>query len=763
MRGNTSDGQSSANQTVGIPRVSESDEFIEEEIYEEQPDDGVSSSHSTLFTSGVSTVLSGAFGAGAGAFSGVNAAISKALAVSPKITSTALSLILACVVAIAGYGVYSANTQLSPALWVSNDECAEDVAEAKTADTQVLSGIEDTEQAKLERAKKIYSVLKTYNPNLSNEHIAAVLSNWDAESGIDETAIETIFDEHYQIGPKKKEAAANIPGFTSSTVFSRYAASGISLDMAGYECEGAYYCGIGLRSDTGPNCKRLLDTAKKMGKDWYDFDWQLAYLIAVLDGFFEPGGFDKQSGNLHVLCDYVCQHVEGMNPGIVINGRTFSDTHSETAAYWLKEMQSWTVDTSYANSVIAMIQNMGGAAATKKVEEEKSKCPKCASSNDDTKVDNSGIAQAAAAMAWPREDLAMNNGTEIYQKVLPAVFNGDTYYKACDRVALSSVRWSGADDDFPNYTVTQIGHMNTSPNWQKVGDSPDESQLQPGDVMINDGHVFIYTGHEVIEKVHGDKAPSSANIVEGHLDTHSAGCGTYSGFGGYMAYRCIKPANSDKYKHVIDGYTFMNSGAGSSNDVDCNHVSNRGEIAAQAALTAKMNNWTDRIRYHGLLYGKEAGDPSMCSEFAIWCLYQAGANFGENLMDEEYSRKVLGTTGSKWSYSWMHVAFYRDNPDKGTVHRRGDGYVPVAGDLIIYVNSKHSDSTSQLWDAPLAGPNHARLCVKSDGVDKFWWVGGNGTSENYIESGSSSISSTEASYFIHLNWNKVHGPINRGI
>lgn len=185
----------------------------------------------------------------------------------------------------------------------------------------------------------------------------------------------------------------------------------------------------------------------------------------------------------------------------------------------------------------------------------------------------------------------------------------------------------------------------------------------------------------------------------------------------------------------------------------------RGEIAAQAALLAKKKHWTNRSRYHGLLYGKNQGDPSICSEFGVWCLYQAGARFGDNLMNKSYCQKKLGGASGKWSYSWKHVAFYRDNPKKGTVHRVGDGYIPQPGDLIIYVNSKHSGVTNRLKDARLQGANHTRICVKSNKSGKFWYVGGNGLNPNYIESGTSSIHSTSAAYVIHLNWERVTGNV----
>lgn len=773
MRGQISGTYSSSNDVVSIPRVddeqaspSSSESTISGDIEqyvqsgsEYEAEDSYPHTSQTSPGSRFGALLSGVFGSSAGAFSVFNTTISDVLRVSPKITSAVMSIVAALLISVGGIAVYDSFNQPTPALWVgAEDDCAKQVRAAKTSDTDALSDVgDDLEAQKLERGKKIYSVLKVYNPSMSNEHIAAILSNWEWESGgLDETSIEGVSDEPYHMGLHKEAVMKNMDSYTRGFAGSSYY----------FEPDGKGRCGIGLAQETGPNHKAMVEAAEGMGHKWYEFDWQLAYVIAQGatptgdKDFFGQGHFSSQGGGLDALCDYFTVKFEGIPGG---------QEHRQYASTWLSRMGSWEIDRTYADSIIQMMNNMGVTASAQEVEKQKSKCPPCASENDDKKYDNSGIAQAAASLSWPTHDQAAGTPTEVYRKVLPGVFNGDTYYLACDRVALAAVRWSGADDDFPSITTNQIPHMTTSPIWEKVADSPSESQLQPGDVLIYDnggganGHVFIYTGHEAIEKVHGDKAPSDANTVQGHLDSHAAGCETQTDFGGYMAFRCVKPMNSDKYKNVVEGYTFTN-GAGTSDNKNCNdNISNRGEIAARAALIAKENNWNDRSRYHGLLYGKEAGDPSMCSEFGIWCLYQAGAEFGENLMDKDYSRNVLHHSGSKWSYSWMHVAFYRDNPDKGTVYRAGDGYIPQPGDLIIYVDSTHSGSTSQLWDAPIAGFNHTRICVESDSSGKFSWVGGNGTSENYIEYGTSNANNSGASYYIHLNWDKVHGPINRGI
>lgn len=695
MKGNVSGNFSTTGGMVSVPRVGEEEEKLSADNPEldmsgditedDMSEDGYYSDAPVYHVQPkqslgqrISSVVSGGFGATSAAFTTVNTAISQALRVSPKVTSAFMSVALALCFATGGLFAYDWFNQPTPALWVGKDDCADHVAEAKTEDTNAFSELDDLEAAQTERAKKIYSVLKAYNPNLKNEHIAAVLANMDAESNIDETSIETVYVEAYQMGPVKKAFDADFYN-KSEEALGKYT---ISLDLGFYHSpDGKCRVGIGLVQNTGPNAKQLIETAEGMGHKWYELEYQLAYLLAFGgpgdDKFFDKGHFDTKSGSLNELCNYVCQNIEGMNPGIVINGTTFGDTHSASAQKWLDAMSGWSVDESYANSVFALLEQMGGSAAVAEVQKRKSKCPECASEEEDNNIDNSGIAQAAATFAWPKGDQAYNNGTEIYQKVLPAVFNGDTYFKACDRVALSAVRWAGADDDFPSITGNQQPHMETSPLWDKVGASPSESQLQPGDVLIYNigsgtganGHVFIYTGHEVIEKVHGSQADSSANVVEGSLDTRSAGCVTYGDFGTYTAYRCVKPMNSDKYKNVVSGYTFSN-GKGKSDNKNCNKKPVDNDAAHMACMIAYsqpawyvpvgdrvgQNPGTNRYWYAG-------HNVKRSSEGWLNCEHACDNTVGTILRLSGVDSKVGGGLGSIWGCvgaSWSSHPHYND-------------------------------------------------------------------------------------------------------
>lgn len=179
------------------------------------------------------------------------------------------------------------------------------------------------------------------------------------------------------------------------------------------------------------------------------------------------------------------------------------------------------------------------------------------------KYDNATMAMAAISFATAtKEEATGNDGTQLYQKVHDAV-GMTTSYKDCGGVVGSAVRWSGYDDDFPTGgTTNMMAHCLSSDKWQKVGmlQSLSIDDLQPGDIGINSGHIFMFTGHELIQQVHGDKAKPDSNSVSGSLGERAAGCDNSTTYfhdygdsrGDYTIFRCTNTQRSDKFIHAGD-------------------------------------------------------------------------------------------------------------------------------------------------------------------------------------------------------------------
>lgn len=426
------------------------------------------------------------------------------------------------------------------------DECPE---------TTVELGDVDEDATTLRNAQQLYSVFKSYG--LTDECISGILGNLSVESGIDPTGIEGIYDEPFQIGPKKQEAIADLSTYTTGTVFPLYASSGVSINQSAYQgSDGNYYCGLGLIQWTGPGAETFLRVADSLSYQWYTMNYQLAYMVS--DTQYRPGFFadwkTNPSSSPEEAASKFARDYEGNT--VMAQGE-----RQEAARDWYEQMSSWSVDEALANSVLALAGSMGGVADDNEMGQSSNKC------KTNSAYDNSSIASAAVSYAYAtKAEGEGNNGTELYQRVHDYIFPGDSYYMSCDRGVACAVRWSGSDDEYPSGpTDSQYDYLIASPKWESLGMAGDLTveDLQPGDVFILDGHTFLYTGSEIIQQVHGENADPSYDSVSASFGERSPGCGAdasqiiarggvdwIESRGQYEVFRCIQPDHSTTYQNA---------------------------------------------------------------------------------------------------------------------------------------------------------------------------------------------------------------------
>lgn len=436
-------------------------------------------------------------------------------------------------------------------------DCAEQFQQ--TAD-EILEG--DLDAIQLDHAKKVFSIYKSYG--LNDNQIAGMLGNWSVESGIDPTGVEGIYgsDEKYRIGPKKKKALENHDSYTKD-LFQMYANRGIGLNHEQYRGQdGSYWPGLGIPQFTAGD--RIVIPAEKLGKKWYDMDFQMAFILAkgtsATTGakggadFFNTYKKETASMSPSECARYFLRHYEG------VSSDTNAAKRDASAESWAKQLSSWSVDKAYADSVFAMAKELGAIASDGAISDAKERCVKIG------KYDNSDIANAAASYSWPTHNQGNNNdGTDLFQRVYVGIWGRRNYngqpMQSCDVGVSTAVRWSGADIDYPAYgTSLQLEYLLSSPKWEKVGmmGSLSIKDLQPGDVGVLNGHTWVYTGEKAIQKVHGKDNPG--NSVSASYYERSPGAGqdaTYYFFTNgidsyhgkeYHIFRLVKPDKSNKYK-----------------------------------------------------------------------------------------------------------------------------------------------------------------------------------------------------------------------
>ena len=359
----------------------------------------------------------------------------------------------------------------------------------------------DTNQEKM--AEDLYGALS--GMGMSDENIAGIFGNIQVESGFDPTAVQGIFDEPFNIGPRKKAAEAS--DFTSGGP------------------EGGHY-GIGLNQWTFERASGLKKFAEEKGEHWSDWKTQLAWAV----------GYDSGS---NIYQEFISNTATfngentSANPGLATRkfmlewerpkdqSPAAQETRAKYAGEWYLKMRKWDKNESLGNSILQAANVSHSMSSAKTVNKEARACSISVNGG------NTSIAEAMATIALPFPAMSKGiDGGALYIEVHDKVLSGDPYYASCDRTVATAVRWSGSDDTFPaGPTGVLYDYLKESSDWKEVPFTGKEEELQPGDIVVNRGaHVAMYIGNDTVEKVwSGRDHEQGATVGSGSLNDRSPG------------------------------------------------------------------------------------------------------------------------------------------------------------------------------------------------------------------------------------------------
>lgn len=291
------------------------------------------------------------FGALKAGVLGLGATISAAVGGAVSAAVAGLGTVVLAVAVPLGAGITivqsTLDAQRSDTLLPCTDRLAGSIDKAKAAGLDVQTGDSATTE---ENAKKIYGILAAAGAD--NEGIAGVLGNFDVESGIDPTSVETIFNEPQKIGPKKK--AAEKAGFSISAIDASYAARFPAIKQAG----------IGFGQWTNERNTALVEYAKKVGKPWYDAETQMGFMLTQDSSSATFKQYVKtKHGSPEAASSEFQTKWEG-NPG--------SGTAARSAASqkWFAKMGGWKANKEHLDSLLkqsggSLDDSSGGSDAIK--------------------------------------------------------------------------------------------------------------------------------------------------------------------------------------------------------------------------------------------------------------------------------------------------------------------------------------------------------------------------------------------------------------
>lgn len=203
-------------------------------------------------------------------------------------------------------------------------------------------------------------------------NVAGMLANFQAESYLDSSTVEGVWDELFMIGGKKQQFNQNPTAFFHDFVVDKWAQQGVTLNTVAYKAsDGNYYPGVGLGAWTGENCRKLISKANELGLDWWDFDFQLAYAISnqYRDGVVR--GWTEPAVSLDESAFWFMENFEGYS-------RNWSPLAHKRLQYTpvfydmiVGENWSQQVDEEYAKKIIALADSMDGTNTLEELQQDK--------------------------------------------------------------------------------------------------------------------------------------------------------------------------------------------------------------------------------------------------------------------------------------------------------------------------------------------------------------------------------------------------------
>lgn len=280
-------------------------------------------------------------------FSAASSFVSGALGVTAAIGNTIVAGASAVVIAgasILGVGVVQELTKKDDSL-----NCVP-IQTKVSQNSQSYLGSGEIEAVRQDHAVKLWSVYSAIGS--SKEQTAAVLGNLQAESSLDPTAVETIYNEPFSIGTSKQSAIA--VDFKVELIDSAYASRFPAID----------YVGIGLAQWTNGRNRLLINYANDNGVNWFDFDTQVRFM---LDGD-DPTRQDQLTSFLNDEPGNVQSETERfMNTWIGLSSPNSSLSARQTnATDYMFILERATADTNYADSILSGInvnRSQGNRAA----------------------------------------------------------------------------------------------------------------------------------------------------------------------------------------------------------------------------------------------------------------------------------------------------------------------------------------------------------------------------------------------------------------
>lgn len=342
----------------------------------------------------------------------------------------------------------------------------------------------------LDNAKLVYGVLSAWG--MPDENIAGILGNWDAESGIDPTGVETIYNEPFTLGAKKQDAESK--GFDVDLVAPEY----------GARFPGVNLIGIGLGQWSNGRNTQLLDYAKGAGNaSWATLETQLGFMISKDSGApVIKNMISTPIGSASEAAMYFHDEWERSADTPALAAR-----RGEKANKWMGMLSGWEKNTELADSILAQTGTTVTDANSSRAEAVRSDCLQVGGATLTMSEGGLTLEQAQEVM-----DLYKNEGEQFLRSRFGAGGPGDCGFGKADNCVGFSTYFANKYTSFQRYAPgngVQTAHSMADMMGKEVSRTPTPYSVASGPGIGPEGHTFVVLGIQGENAVVGEASCGS--------------------------------------------------------------------------------------------------------------------------------------------------------------------------------------------------------------------------------------------------------------
>ena len=319
-----------------------------------------------------------------------------------------------------------------------------------------------------EQAELIYSVLA--GMNMPEENIAAVIGNFGGESNLDPTAVETIFDEPFAIGPQKQ--AAWDANWDVTQIAPAYSAEYPAIDRVG----------VGFGQWTNGRNELLMQYANGTDGEWYDAEVQIGFMFDTDDASRVAYMNQMREESLGTVAEATNDFKVNWE-GLTVGSPT---SRIQTAEHYMAMFGGWEADEELADSILEAAGSSGeiaGSAARNAAINNASDC-------DSNEAILAGLTVAGVGTDdYPYREPVGVKGFGMARTVF-----GHTQRECTDFVMWrinQAMGWTPESSDPPPFTFSNLGvgysgGQRGAGSWQDILTAVDGIEMadtpQPGDI-----------------------------------------------------------------------------------------------------------------------------------------------------------------------------------------------------------------------------------------------------------------------------------------